>query len=256
MIYELVLVSPNEITICSPRRKKTLTTMLKRGEAPPHESFADILRANKQIFEEASSIYFSGNVFTFGLSGKWFGSKRVSNMDGLRAFLTRTRKELICFIKTVHIEVHDISNPFQDRLRFDWIKMLTTQNSKDFYVMAKALGKHFPGLVELVIQDSESVSFANAEKILNYPVLVNNLLLSVPKLGRFINHPQFHLHVNAREEHPIIGIPWILSQWGYEVARQDKVDGNPPFRFCLRHFCCEECPYKLAVSDNSPGIEK
>ena len=68
MIYKLVVIFPHPVKVCSlkPRPRRSERMMIRRGELSPYQPL-DLLRVNNQVFNEASEICYSKNVFVFGI---------------------------------------------------------------------------------------------------------------------------------------------------------------------------------------------
>lgn len=97
-IYELLLIKDEPIYICSPLRKHAVNRELTST------SFSMLLRLNKQINAEASTIFYSKNEFVLG-NGAW-GSTSLPNAHGLKAFLDRVPNKYLACITEVTVEVH------------------------------------------------------------------------------------------------------------------------------------------------------
>ena len=88
IIYSLVLLPSHNIKICSPPGKYLWDREGCRRPRPK-KGFGQLLLVNKQIYKEASYVFYSKNTFAIG-SGP-YGSTTVPNLHGLKCFLQRIR---------------------------------------------------------------------------------------------------------------------------------------------------------------------
>ena len=97
MIYIILLINEISIPIASPHRKQ------RREKRRDRTYFACLLRVNRQINEEAKTIFYGSNTFAIG-NGRW-GSKEHPNLHGLKKFTARVPKPCIRLIQHIELEV-------------------------------------------------------------------------------------------------------------------------------------------------------
>ena len=109
-----------------------------------------LLRLNKQINAEASTIFYSKNKFVLG-NGAW-GSTSLPNVHGLKAFLGRVPNKYLAHITEVTVEVHcrkyyrsEVRNGFYwAPAHHDTVHELGTLNdAANLHFVSRALGKLF-----------------------------------------------------------------------------------------------------------------
>jgi hypothetical protein len=152
MIYCLLLIKPHPILICSPRRKHVVNQELTS------ENFGCLLRINKQVNIEASTIFYSKNQFVVG-NGSW-ASKKFANVHALKAFLSRVPRKYIAHITNVVVEVHcrkDCTNgPIFVFPRIPELLLGTAHEASNLLTISRALVRHFKGLEILTYQKLDS----------------------------------------------------------------------------------------------------
>ncbi|KAL2061939.1 hypothetical protein VTL71DRAFT_7317 [Oculimacula yallundae] len=208
----MVLISPYPIEIRSPRRKPSLMTLLKDSdgeEDPPHESFADILRASWTVYGEAVDIYYKKNTFIFGLGGNNYGSKIEANEHGRNAFLKRIPKGLLALIRTV--EIHMFAMPHDWTIDRNPGIQQKIRDSKDLYTITRFILKDLKGIRSLSIHDHESVSLINKDQLQNFPVIVRHLRLTAIIFGRLV---KLHCQVsgNSNAPNPVLDLRWAMRE--------------------------------------------
>ena len=145
MIYRLLLTREKMILVCSPRKRSTPPKFLKSYH------FGAILRVNKQIYLEASPVFFSAN--TFGFRDGPYGSTDNSNMHGVRAFVKRIPAHHLSAITKIEL-LSNIPERQWERIDPSWID----QNRREFEIIglrsvARILSKHLKGLRLLKISE-------------------------------------------------------------------------------------------------------
>jgi hypothetical protein len=130
-IYFLLVISPQPIKICSPRSK----VQIRRKVNP--SNFCQLLCVNKQMNAESAMMFYAVNTFTIG-NGP-FGSKSITNLHGLRAFIKRVPANHLSGIRTVGIEIH--KRWFGGRKGFG-----TQLDAENLHSITRALKKHFKRL--------------------------------------------------------------------------------------------------------------
>lgn len=166
----------------------------------------DLLRVNNQVYNEASEICYSRNIFVFGLGDNRSASKKL-DIEAMIAFTSEIRLGLISLIKSVHIKILDYEhhqNPNRCQCRAP-----KREESADLLGAAILLVTHFRGLQSLKINDSE-VNMFDSEFAREHFIL-HNLLLAVAELGDFIRDPKLHLHIDAKAHLPMLDITWALT---------------------------------------------
>jgi hypothetical protein len=97
IIYSFVLISPHSIKICSLPRKY-LWNRESRRRSRPRKIIGQLLLVNRQIYEEASFVFYSKNIFAIGTGP--YGSTRIPNLEGLECFLRNIPwKHTCCIVK-------------------------------------------------------------------------------------------------------------------------------------------------------------
>jgi hypothetical protein len=148
-IYELLVIKNDPILVCSPRRKHVVNREFTS------RSFAALLRLNKQINAEASTIFYAKNRFVFG-NGTW-GSTSVPNAHGLKAFLDRVPKKYLVRIEDVLVEVHCRQNYHSAATGgFRWIpthghnvwRFGSMNDATSLHSISRALGKLFESFIK------------------------------------------------------------------------------------------------------------
>jgi len=131
-VYELLVIKEDPIRVCSPRY------------AP--SSFSVLLRLNKQINTEASTLFYCKNRFILG-NGPW-GSTSLANAHGLKAFLKRVPKKYLAHITDVVVEIHCRQNYYKwTPVHFSTVHELGSMNdATNLHAVSRALGTHFKGL--------------------------------------------------------------------------------------------------------------
>lgn len=100
MIYGLLLTFEEPIKVSSPGESKD---PVHRSTRIPNRSA--ILRVNKQIYAEASNIFYSENTFIFGnFSGRAIG---LENLHGMAHFFNRVPIKHLHCIRTIEIWPHE-----------------------------------------------------------------------------------------------------------------------------------------------------
>ena len=138
MIYSLLLVKNEPITIASPRHRRS-----RVNAEFTSDNFARLLRVSKQIHNEASSVFYSVNTFVVG-NGDW-GSKNKPNLHALRAFTARVPSRFLACITEIHYTIH-LRWCAASGTSLGHFILGTSADASDLHSISRALSKHFTGL--------------------------------------------------------------------------------------------------------------
>ncbi|PVH82629.1 hypothetical protein DL98DRAFT_130454 [Cadophora sp. DSE1049] len=175
MIYELVVIFPHPLKVYSlkTRPRRSLRMIVRHGELSPHKPL-DLLRVNNQVYNEASEICYSKNIFVFGL-GDNRSSSKLLDIEGMIAFTLKVRTGLIALVKSVNIEILD----FEHHQNPDRCQCRARKGKESVYLLQAAilLVTCFKGLQSLKINDSGEVIMFDSEFAREH-FIVQNLLLA------------------------------------------------------------------------------
>jgi len=143
-IWAMVLNMNDEkaIPIVSPKKRGVKPRLKLRSE-----NLGSLLLVNKQVYQEATSIFYKTNEFIVGNAN--YGSIEFPNFHALTAFMKRAQKVDIASITKLSLRIELGSTLWSSKPDYNWnpaLKQADVTLVREFMAVSRAIAKHFTGV--------------------------------------------------------------------------------------------------------------
>lgn len=151
MIYNLLLVQHSAIPICSPRR----LWAMNRNSTTATANFFRLILVNKQIHNEACTLFYSLNSFIIGNGN--YGSSMETNIHALKSFTRRvpaqyiaciSRLTILMYLRNIFYTAAPNLGPWTSVTKYG---ICSTSDASDLQAISRGVVRHFKGVESVVL---------------------------------------------------------------------------------------------------------